>query len=128
MERATGIGGLFIRSKDPAAMARWYRDALGVDTYSDDQAGIWWRADGPTIWTPFPQDTDYFGRPEQGFMVNLRVPDLDAMLAQVRATGATVIEDVQAMDGIGRFGWVEDPDGNRIELWEPAPEALIRPS
>ena len=61
-------------------------------------------------------------------MVNLRVPDLDAMLAQLRGTGATVIDDLQVMEGIPRFGWVEDPDGNRIELWEPAPEALIRPS
>jgi predicted enzyme related to lactoylglutathione lyase len=128
MERATGIGGLFIRSKDPAALARWYREALGIDTYSDEQAGVWWQAEGPTIWTPFAHDTDYFGRPEQGFMVNLRVPNLDAMLAQLRAMGATVIDDVQAMDEIGRFGWVEDPEGNRIELWEPAPEALIRPA
>ena len=61
-------------------------------------------------------------------MVNLRVPDLDAMLAQLRGMGATVIDDLQVMEGIGRFGWVEDPDGNRIELWEPAPESLIRPS
>jgi predicted enzyme related to lactoylglutathione lyase len=128
MERAQGIGGLFIRSKDPAALARWYREALGIDTYADDQAGVWWQAEGPTIWSPFPQDTTYFGRPEQAFMVNLRVPDLDAMLAQVRAMGATVVDDVQVMEGIGRFGWVEDPEGNRIELWEPAPESLIRPS
>ena len=128
MERAQGIGGLFIRSADPAALARWYRDALGIDTYADDQAGVWWQAEGPTVWSPFPQDTTYFGRAEQGFMVNLRVPDLDAMLAQLRGMGATVIDDLQVMEGIGRFGWVEDPDGNRIELWEPAPEALIRPS
>src|SRR3954468_18631527 len=128
MERATGIGGLFIRSKDPAALAAWYREALAIDTYSDDAAGVWWQEAGPTVWSPFPQDTTYFGRPEQGFMVNLRVPNLDAMLAQLRGLGATVIGDVQVMDGIGRFGWVEDPEGNRIELWEPAPEALDPPS
>jgi predicted enzyme related to lactoylglutathione lyase len=124
MEKATGIGGLFIRSKDPARLARWYREALGIDTYSEEQDGVWRQEAGPTVWSPFPQDTEYFGRPEQGFMVNLRVRDLDAMLAQLRGLGTVVIDDVQEMDGIGRFGWVEDPDGNRIELWQPAPETL----
>ena len=124
MEKATGIGGLFIRSEDPARLARWYRETLGIDTYSEEQDGVWRQEAGPTVWSPFPQDTTYFGRPEQAFMVNLRVRDLDAMLAQVRATGATVIDDVQEMEGLGRFGWVEDPDGNRIELWQPAPETL----
>ena len=128
MEKATGIGGLFIRSADPARLARWYRETLGIDTYSEEQDGVWRQEAGPTVWSPFPQDTTYFGRPEQAFMVNLRVRDLDAMLAQVRATGATVIDDVQEMEGLGRFGWVEDPDGNRIELWQPAPETLSPPS
>ena len=124
MEKATGIGGLFIRSEDPLRLARWYREALGIDTYSEEQDGVWQQAAGPTVWAPFPRDTEYFGRPEQAFMVNLRVRDLDAMLAQVRATGAVVIDDIQEMEGLGRFGWVEDPDGNRIELWQPAPETL----
>ena len=124
MEKATGIGGLFIRSDDPARLARWYRETLGVDTYSEEQDGVWRQEAGPTVWSPFPRDTDYFGRREQGFMVNLRVRDLDAMLAQVRASGSVVIDDVQEMEGLGRFGWVEDPDGNRIELWQPAPETL----
>jgi predicted enzyme related to lactoylglutathione lyase len=128
MEKATGIGGLFIRSEDPARLARWYREALGIDTYSEEQDGVWRQEAGPTVWSPFPQDTDYFGRRSQGFMVNVRVRDLDAMLAQVRATGATVIDDVQEMEGLGRFGWVEDPDGNRIELWQPAPETLNPPA
>ena len=122
MERATGLGGLFIRSDDPARLARWYRETLGIDTYSEEQDGVWRQEAGPTVWSPFPRDTDYFGRREQGFMVNLRVRDLDAMLAQVRAAGSVVIDDVQEMEGLGRFGWVEDPDGNRIELWQPAPE------
>jgi predicted enzyme related to lactoylglutathione lyase len=124
MEKATGIGGLFIRSDDPAGLARWYRETLGIDTYSEEQDGVWRQEAGPTVWSPFPRDTDYFGRREQGFMVNLRVRDLDSMLAQVRATGSVVIDDVQEMEGLGRFGWVEDPDGNRIELWQPAPETL----
>jgi len=109
-------------------MARWYREALGIDTYSEEQGDVWRQEAGPTIWTPFAQDTTYLGRPEQSFMVNIRVRDLDAMLAQVRALGATVIDDIQVMDGIGRFGWVEDPEGNRIELWEPSPEALEGPA
>lgn len=124
MERVTGVGGVFIRSKDPDALAGWYREALGVDTYSEAAGAVWWQEAGPTVWSGFPADTDYFGRREQGFMINLRVRDLDAMLAQLRAHGATVIDDQQDYEGIGRFGWVEDPDGNRIELWQPAPEAL----
>jgi predicted enzyme related to lactoylglutathione lyase len=128
MQRATGIGGYFLRAKDPSALARWYREALGVDTYSDDAPGIWRQEAGPTVVTPFPADTDYFGRAEQTHMLNLRVPDLDAMLEQLRGMGATLIDDVQVMEGIGRFSWVEDPEGNRIELWEPTPEAQAEPS
>jgi predicted enzyme related to lactoylglutathione lyase len=128
MERAVGIGGVFMRTKDPQALARWYRDQLGIDTYSEEADGVWWQEAGPTVWAPFPADTDYFGRPEQGWMINVRVRDLDAMRAQLRASGATVLENTEEMAGLGRFGWVQDPEGNRIELWEPAAEALIRPS
>jgi predicted enzyme related to lactoylglutathione lyase len=124
MERAVGIGGVFMRAKDPQALARWYRDQLGIDTYSDEADGTWWQEAGPTVWAPFPTDTDYFGRREQGWMINVRVRDLDAMQAQLRANGATVLEETQEMADVGRFGWVEDPEGNRIELWQPAPEAL----
>ena len=127
MQRVIGIGGLFMRSRDPNALARWYREHLGIDTYSEEVDGTWWQEAGPTVFAPFPADTDYFGRPEQGWMVNFRVTDLDATLAQLREAGATVDDDVQAMQGIGRFGWAADPEGNRFELWEPAPEALERP-
>ena len=128
MEKATGVGGVFIKSKDPTALARWYREALGIDTYSEEQDGVWRQEAGPTVWSPFPQDTEYFGRAEQGFMINIRVRNLDAMLAQLRSMGAVVIDDLQEMEGIGRFGWCEDPDGNRIELWEPTAAALTPPS
>jgi predicted enzyme related to lactoylglutathione lyase len=127
MERATGIGGVFMRARDPQALARWYREQLGIDTYSEDAPGTWIQEAGPTVWAPFPTDTDYFGRREQGWMINLRVRDLDAMLAQLRANGASIPEEVQEMEGLGRFGWVEDPEGNRIELWQPAPEASPEP-
>lgn len=127
MERVTGIGGVFVRSRDPEALARWYREHLGLRVFSEEIDETWWQDEGPTVWSPFPADTEYFGRPEQGWMINLRVRDLDAMLAQLRAAGVTVDDDVHVIDGIGRFGWASDPEGNRFELWEPAAEALRKP-
>lgn len=122
-----GLGGLFFRAKDPIGLARWYREALGIDTYSEEQGDVWWPEAGPTVVSPFAADTDYFGRADQGWMVNLRVRDLDAMRDQLRAMGATVLDETQVMEGIGRFGWAVDPEGNRFELWQPAPEATRRP-
>jgi predicted enzyme related to lactoylglutathione lyase len=127
MERVTGIGGVFFRSRDPAALARWYTEHLGVAAYSEEADATWWQQAGPTVWAPFPVDTEYFGRPDQQVMVNFRVRDLDAMLAQLRAAGVPVDEETQAMDGIGRFGWGTDPEGNRFELWEPAEPAMQPP-
>ncbi|GLZ79048.1 glyoxalase [Actinorhabdospora filicis] len=117
MERVLGIGGHFMRAADPAALAAWYRDGLGLDT---DQYGLWTQEAGPTVYAAFEAETDYFGSREQQVMINFRVRDLDAMLAQLRAKGADVAEETQDMDGVGRFGWVTDPEGNRIELWQPA--------
>ena len=117
MERVTGIGGYFFRAKDPTALMSWYTENLGITDFNKE---LWQQDAGPTVFAPFASDTDYFGRMDQQTMVNLRVRDLDAMLAQLRATGATVDDDVQDMDGVGRFGWVTDPEGNRIELWQPA--------
>jgi glyoxylase I family protein len=128
MERVLGIGGTFFRAKDPAALAKWYEDHLGIPgpgQTPDDQ--VWRQEAGPTVWSPFPADTDYFGRPEQAFMVNFRVGDLDAMLAQLRAAGAAVDDRIEEAAGIGRFCWASDPEGNRFELWEPSPEALEAP-
>ncbi|MFD9794589.1 VOC family protein [Streptomyces sp. NPDC059070] len=117
MERVRGIGGYFLRAQDPAALGAWYRDCLGLDT---DQNGLWRQEAGPTVFAAFESTTDYFGSPTQQAMLNFRVRDLDAMLAQLRAKGADVAEETQAMDGVGRFGWVTDPEGNRIELWQLA--------
>ena len=116
MERVLGIGGYFLRARDPAALGAWYRDRLGIDQADE---GVWQPAGGPTVFGTFPADTDYFGSRGQGTMLNLRVADLDAILAQLRAAGADVDEEVQEMTGIGRFGWVTDPEGNRVELWQP---------
>ncbi len=125
MERVLGIGGVFFRSADPAALARWYEANLGINVYpaTDD----WWMQQaGPTALAPFPADTDYFGRPEQQTMINFRVADLDAMLAQLRAAGSIVSDEVSEAS-YGRFGWATDPDGNRFELWQPAADLSKEP-
>jgi predicted enzyme related to lactoylglutathione lyase len=116
MERVQGIGGYFLRATDPDALSRWYRDVLGLGI---DDNGLWQPAAGPTVFAAFAPHSDYFP-PAQCTMLNFRVADLDAMLEQVRAGGAAVDDEVQDMDGVGRFGWVTDPEGNRIELWQPA--------
>ncbi|MGO3022218.1 MAG: VOC family protein [Brevibacterium sp.] len=121
METVNGIGGYFLRAADPEAMTAWYRDVLGVD-FGDQ--GLWQQPAGPTVIGLFEADTDYFGTRAEGqdrqqTMLNFRVADLDAMIAQLRVAGAEVDDETQQMDGIGRFGWVTDPEGNRIELWEP---------
>ncbi len=119
MERVQGIGGHFVRAADPEALTAWYRDCLGLDL---DENGLWNQVAGPTVFAAFAADTDYFGSPSQQSMLNFRVGNLDATLAQLRANGAQVAETIEEMDGFGRFGWVTDPEGNRVELWQ-APEA-----
>jgi predicted enzyme related to lactoylglutathione lyase len=116
VERVLGIGGYFIRAADPVALGAWYRDCLGLDA---DENGLWRQAAGPTVFATFESETDYFGSRAQQTMINFRVRDLDAMLTQLRAKGADVTEETQDMEGVGRFGWVTDPEGNRIELWQP---------
>jgi predicted enzyme related to lactoylglutathione lyase len=117
MERVLGIGGYFVRAADPVALGAWYRDCLGLDT---DEKGIWHQEAVVTVFATFESETDYFGSHAQQTMMNFRVRDLDAMLAQLRAKGADVAGEPQEMEGVGRFGWVADPEGNRIELWQPA--------
>jgi glyoxylase I family protein len=118
-ERVEGIGGLFFRSHDPEALARWYENHLGIDpTPTDYGRPVWQQAAGPTVFAPFPDKTTYFGSPQQMWMVNFRVRDLDAMVAQLRAAGVTVVVDPAAYPN-GRFARLHDPDGNPIELWEP---------
>ena len=120
MERVTGIGGVFFRARDPAALAAWYREHLGVPVEEGRTYGRFTSsgAGEPTEWSAFPADTDYFGPGSAGLMVNYRVRDLDAMLDQLREAGVEVEDRVE--DGeYGRFGWATDPEGNRFELWEP---------
>jgi predicted enzyme related to lactoylglutathione lyase len=119
VERVTGIGGVFFRSTNPEALNAWYAEHLGVAGGSDTDA-VWQQDAGPTVWSVFDADTDYFGRREQAWMVNFRVRDLDAMLAQLRDADVEVDDRLEEYD-YGRFGWAHDPEGNRFELWEPAP-------
>ncbi len=121
MERVVGIGGIFIKARDPAALAAWYRDNLGVPIEPEQTYGMLTGDGGSpemTVWSVFPMDSTYFAPSTAPFMVNYRVADLDRMLAQLRAAGAHVEDRVEDYD-YGRFGWVVDPEGNRIELWQP---------
>ena len=111
-ERATGIGGVFFRASDPEALRSWYAEHLGV-TFEP----LWEQEAGPTVWGPFRADTDYFGRAEQAWMINFRVGDLDAMVAQLRAAGIDVKPGTD--EEAGRFARTWDPEGNPVELWEP---------
>jgi glyoxylase I family protein len=119
MEKVTGIGGLFFRTRDPAALGQWYHDHLGVTLTPKSYEELPWRQEaGPTIFAPFPDDTTYFGDQQQAWMVNFRVRDLDAMAAQLRAAEIEVRIDPTPYPN-GRFARLHDPEGNPIELWEP---------
>lgn len=118
MERVTGIGGIFQRAGQAAGLRDWYAEHLGIDIADWGGKPFEWTAGGSTIWAIFDSDTDYFGRPDQAFMVNFRVADLDAMLTQLRAAGVEVVGEPQESEQ-GRFGWAVDPEGTRFELWEP---------
>jgi predicted enzyme related to lactoylglutathione lyase len=121
-EKVTGIGGIFFRVRDSEKMSTWYRKHLGICA-EDGHADFCWREHehpdevGRTVWSIFPADTDYFGPSRPAFMVNYRVSNLERMLAQLRRAGVAV-EKVEDYD-YGRFAWITDPEGNRIELWEP---------
>jgi predicted enzyme related to lactoylglutathione lyase len=123
-----GIGGIFFRSKDPDALTAWYRDRLGVGAWCSADPGappsewVWQTAGGPVVFAPFRADTDYFAA-EKAFMINLRVSDLDALITSLRAAGVAVITKAEWDDPkVGRFARIHDPEGNPIELWEPAAE------
>ena len=117
-QKVLGIGGLFFRSEDPKALAKWYETNLGISLVPTTYGGQPWQQQaGPTVFAPFKKDTTYFGRAEQVWMVNFRVADLKAMVAQLRAAGIK-IEDPQSYPN-GDFARLHDPEGNPIELWEP---------
>ncbi len=126
MKRVTGIGGIFFKSKDPARLREWYRDHLGIESEGESGASFPWREvdkpeqHGLTVWSPFPQDTHYFNPSTAPFMINYRVANLDWLLTQLREEGIEVDPRIEQYE-YGRFAWIMDPEGNRIELWEPPP-------
>lgn len=127
--KALGIGGVFFRSADPAALAAWYSRHLGIsmESWGSTQGTSFAPADMPehafTVWSMFQQDTEYFGDRTQAFMFNLVVDNLDKALQRVALGGAKVLEEREEHD-YGRFGWFVDPDGHRVELWEPPAEPM----
>jgi predicted enzyme related to lactoylglutathione lyase len=115
------MGGLFVRSKDPKALAAWYRDVLGVQL--EPWGGATFRYDAAghpslLVWSPFPQATTYMAPSTREFMIDFAVDDLDAFLARLKDKGVAVIRRDDS-DPTGRFAWILDPDGTKIELWQP---------
>lgn len=128
MKRVTGIGGLFFKSTDPARTLEWYRTHLGIG--SSDFGGFafqWSERERPnetgyTVWSAFPDTTDYFSPGEQSFMVNFRVADLTSLVAALKEEGIEVVGEVEQHPN-GKFAWILDPEGRKVELWEPVPSA-----
>jgi glyoxylase I family protein len=114
MERVTGVGGVFFRARDPAALVAWYEENLGIPV---TEGHAIFPESRHTHWIPFEADTDYWPYEKQS-MVNFTVRDLDAMLAQLQVAGVPVDDRIEDHE-YGRFGWATDPEGNRFELWEP---------
>ncbi len=121
MAKVVGLGGVFFKAADPEALGAWYAQWLGVPVQHPYGASFLpgdVPAGGCSVWAPFAADTAYFQPSPQAFMVNLMVDDLDGALAQVAEGGAQVLPDRQEAE-YGRFGWFIDPEGNKVELWEP---------
>lgn len=123
MQRVTGLGGVFFKSTDPKALGEWYRRHLGMNVEEWGGVAFRWADDntsgtGTTVWSPFKADTDYFAPSTASFMVNFRVADLHGLLAALRAEGCNVLEKVEESEH-GKFGYVLDPEGNKLELWQP---------
>jgi predicted enzyme related to lactoylglutathione lyase len=122
--RAVGIGGIFFKARDPERLRAWYRDHLGLPI--GDWGGVLFGGaerspagrQTSTVWSVFPEHTRYFEPSTAAFMINYRVEDLDRVLAALRAEGCAVDDRIEVSE-YGRFGWVVDPEGNRLELWEP---------
>ena len=127
IKRVTGLGGFFFKCDDPNATRDWYKTHLGIPT---DQYGwtFWWKDkdgnDCSTQWSPFPTETKYFEPSQKPFMMNFRVDNLEALLEVLKEEGVTIVGEMESYD-YGKFGWILDPDGNKIELWEPVDKAFL---
>ena len=126
-KRVTGLGGFFFKTKNPDETKKWYKDHLGlpVDDYG---CTFWWKDtkgnDCSTQWSPFKEDTNYFSPSTKQFMMNFRVENLKELLATLKEEGVTIVGNVEEYD-YGKFGWILDPEGNKIELWEPIDSAFL---
>lgn len=120
MARATGIGGVFLRADDPETLSSWYQTHLGIDM----SRGAWMQMGGPTVFAPFARDSEYYERDRQ-VMLNFRVDDLDGLIAQLSAAGISAETRAEWDSDIGRFARIHDPEGNPVELWEPAGAAAV---
>ena len=120
MKRVTGIGGIFFQAKDPATLRAWYQRHLGIDVQSWGGTAFPWKDDpgGATVWSVGAADSGHFAPSSAPFMVNYRVDDLHALLAALREEGCQVLDKTDDSE-YGKFGWVIDPEGNKVELWEP---------
>ncbi len=125
--RVTGIGGLFFKTKDPKKTKEWYQTHLGFNT-DDWGCTFWWKDnDGnkaSTQWSPFKDDTSYFEPSQKDYMFNYRVENLEELLTELEKEGVTIVGEMQEYE-YGKFGWILDNDGNKIELWEPKDEAFL---
>lgn len=126
-KRVTGLGGVFFKSKDSKAQLAWYRRHLGIDCADYGYAFQWQEKEQPdetgyTVWAPFAEDTGYFSPSERPFMINFRVANLEQLLPQLQAEGVTIVGGIQ-QEPNGKFAWVMDPEGTKIELWEPVASA-----
>ena len=124
MKRVTGIGGVFFKARDPKALGAWYRTHLGIGVEDWGGAAFRWKGPdnpdgvGTTVWSPFAADTSYFAPSSAPFMINYRVDDLASLLQALRDEGCNVLEKTDDSE-YGKFGWVIDPEGNKVELWQP---------
>ena len=123
MAKVTGLGGVFFRCEDPAGMRDWYREQLGIESEEYGFPFMWRESERPekrgyTVWNPFPVETKYFDPSAKQFMVNYRVDDLPELLRRFEAAGVEIVGEMVEEEN-GKFAWVLDPEGNKIELWEP---------
>jgi len=123
MKKATGIGGIFFKCKDPKKMREWYQENLGINTNQYGAVFEWYQgADstkkGFTTWSPFKESTDYFQPSKKDFMINYRVENLEALVDELKKNGVNVLDTIESYD-YGKFVHVLDAEGNKIELWEP---------
>lgn len=127
MKRVTGLGGFFFKTENPDAIKKWYNERLGIPT---DRYGwtFWWKDkdgnDCSTQWSPMNEDTKYFEPSKKQFMMNFRVENLVELLKVLKEEGVTIVGEIEEYE-YGKFGWILDPEGNKLELWEPIDKAFL---